>query len=230
MSKVQAYRWEGGGRSYRWDIQSNAILHGQAFLPAWEIRFLWCPLLKFKASVDLAGGKGFGNELSCGWPLGVVMLPAGLLLSKAGCGSVCEKMLKTRKPETENPHPQISPHIHLSRSSCVFDHIPLLVWVPGFGVRVWSIVPLAAKIPSCVFLKEKLNYILFISFQQMILITRTQKPALTIFSQVKVSPIQPLAWWKWIWKPLYLLKFLLLPDICFPSEDHIICFLTRLSI
>lgn len=218
MSKVKAYWWEGGGKSYRWDIQSNAILYGQAFLPAWEIRFLWCPLLKFKASVDLAGGKGFGNELSCGWPLGAVMLPEVLLTSKAGCGSVCKKMLKTRKPETENPHPQISLHIHLSRSPRVLDHIPLLECVPVFGGRVWSIIPLTAKIPSCVhvFLKEKLNYILFISFQQMILITRTQKPAPTIFSQVKVSPFQPLAWWKWICKALYLLKFLLLPDSCFP--------------
>ena len=148
MSKVKAYWWEGGGKSYRWDIQSNAILYDQAFLPASEIGFLWCPLLKFKASVDLAGGKGFGNELSCGWPLGAVMLPAVLSSSKEGCGSVCENMLKTRKPETENPHRQISPHIRLSRSPVFLITYPCFVCVPVFGVRVWSIVPLAAKILS----------------------------------------------------------------------------------
>ena len=126
MSKVKAYWWEGGGKSYRWDIQSNAILYDQAFLPASEIGFLWCPLLKFKASVDLAGGKGFGNELSCGWPLGAVMLPAVLSSSKEGCGSVCENMLKTRKPETENPHRQISPHIRLSRSPVFLITYPCL--------------------------------------------------------------------------------------------------------
>lgn len=148
MNKVKTYWWEGGGKSYRWDIQSDAILYGQAFLPASEIGFLWCPLLKFKASVDLAGGKGFGNELSCGWPLGAVMLPAVLSSSKEGCGSVCEKNVKNKKTRNRKPSPPNQPPYSSLKITCVFDHIPLFVCVPVFGVRVWSIVPLAAKILS----------------------------------------------------------------------------------